>query len=542
MTISPNRASTKRGRPLVTDGHFLCSRCQRMANQRRVSWPGEDLCYRCVYTAMRIRGICPRCGHDGVLPGLALDGIRQPICLSCAGIPGDFTCRRCGIEGDLYRRGTCARCALRDDLTALMIDGAHDPVAMTPIVDALCRVDRPASILTWKLSLKVQALLAGLASGDIPLTHQGLDDAGKDNETAHLRSLLEHNGILPARDEPLARFERWLTLKLDAITEPAVRTPVEQFATWYHLRRLRKASTPGQRSDAATRYAKQDITEAIKFLAWLHNAHQRTVATCLQQDVNEWLISGPTTRSKIRNFFAWATKARLNTSVQIARQQPPPSRAITQEQRLAWLKELLSGEPDSLAYRVAGVLLLLYAQPLTKIAALPIDAVSSTDGEPRILLGQQPIPVPQPFAGLLNTHIRNRPNLRTTGGLAATPWLFPSSRPGRHLGPQFIMKRLRNLGINLLGTRNTALQSLVVEAPPPLVAELLGYSHNVTHLHAEIAAQPWAAYVTSRKPRRRSKLLTCPPELSNPQPLRRPPNPNSTRFTRTADGSDTATP
>jgi len=348
---------------------------------------------------MRIRGICPRCGHDGVLPGLALDGIRQPICLSCAGIPGDFTCRRCGTEGDLYRRGTCARCALRDDLTALMIDGAHDPVAMTPIVDALCRVDRPASILTWKLSLKVQALLAGLASGDIPLTHQGLDDAGKDNETAHLRSLLEHNGILPARDEPLARFERWLTLKLDAITEPAVRTPVEQFATWYHLRRLRKASTPGQRSDAATRYAKQDITEAIKFLAWLHNAHQRTVATCLQQDVNEWLISGPTTRSKIRNFFAWAKKARLNTSVQIARQQPPPSRAITQEQRLAWLNELLSGEPDSLAYRVAGVLLLLYAQPLTKIAALPIDAVSSTDGETRSCWDNNPSQYLSPSLG-----------------------------------------------------------------------------------------------------------------------------------------------
>ena len=306
-----------------------------------------------------------------------------------------------------------------------------------------------------------------------------------------------------------------------------MRTPVEQFATWYHLRRLRKASTPGQRSDAATRYAKQEITEAIKFLAWLHSTHQRTVVTCLQQDVNEWLVSGPTTRSKVRNFFAWAKKARLNTSVQIARQQPPPSRAITQEQRLAWLKELLSGEPDSLAYRVTGVLLLLYAQPLTKIAALPIDAVSSTDGETRILLGQEPIPVPQPFAGLLNTHIRNRPNLSTTGGLAATPWLFPSSRPGRHLGPQFIMKRLRNLGINLLGARDTALQSLVVETPPPLVAELLGYSNNVTQLHAEIAAQPWAAYVTSRKPRRRSKLLTCPPELSNQQPLRRPPNRNS---------------
>ena len=132
MTISPNRRSTKRGRPRVTDGQFRCSRCERMANQRRASWPGEDLCYSCFYTAMRIRGVCPGCGHDGVLPGLAIDADRQPICLSCAGIPGDFTCRRCGTEGDLYRRGTCARCALRDDLTVLMIDGAHDPHAMAP--------------------------------------------------------------------------------------------------------------------------------------------------------------------------------------------------------------------------------------------------------------------------------------------------------------------------------------------------------------------------------------------------------------------------
>jgi hypothetical protein len=78
-----------------------------------------------------------------------------------------------------------------------MVNGAHDPDAMAPIVDALCRVDRPASILTWKRSPKIQALLAGLACGDIPLTHQGLDDAGRHEQTAHLRSLLEHNGILP---------------------------------------------------------------------------------------------------------------------------------------------------------------------------------------------------------------------------------------------------------------------------------------------------------------------------------------------------------
>ena len=181
--------------------------CSGWPTSARASWPGENLCYSCFYAAMRTRGICPRCGHDGVLPGLAADGDREPICVSCAGIPGDFTCRQCGAEGDFYRRKTCIRCALRDDLTALMIDGARDPQAMAPIVEALCGVERPASILTWKRSPRVQELLTGLASGDIPLTHQGLDEAGTDKATNHLRSLLEHAGILAARDEPLALFE-----------------------------------------------------------------------------------------------------------------------------------------------------------------------------------------------------------------------------------------------------------------------------------------------------------------------------------------------
>jgi hypothetical protein len=38
--------------------------------------------------------------------------------------------------------------------------------------------------------------------------------------------------------------------------------------------------------------------------------------------------------------------------------------------------------------------------------------------------------------------------------------------------------RLRWLGINLLGARNSALDNLVAEVPPPLIAELLGYSYK----------------------------------------------------------------
>jgi len=79
--------------------------------------------------------------------------------------------------------------------------------------------------------------------------------------------------------------------------------------------------------------------------------------------------------------------------------------------------------------------------------------------------------------------------------MIATPWLFPGHRPGKHLDAQTIMMRLRWLGINLLGARNSALGNLVAEVPPPLVAELLGYRYQVTQRHAELAAQPWSRYV-----------------------------------------------
>jgi hypothetical protein len=467
-----------------------------MANRLRVYWPGDQLCNSCFYTAMRNHGVCPNCGHEGVLPGRRNRTDPRPVCLTCAGIPGNYVCEWCGVEGEPYRKGQCARCALRDDLTALLLNDAANPSAMETLVDVFCAVDRPESIHTWKRSAKVQALLTNLASGEIPLTHEGLNALGRGPHITHLRSLLEYNGLLSPRDEHLARFEAWLAAKLNAATEPAVRTPVEQFATWHHLRRLRRNSTPGQASDGPKRSAKQEITETLKFLTWLHEAHHRTAATCTQQDVDEYLADGPTTRHLIRTFFVWAKKSRINTVVLIGHRQAKTTRSLTQEQRLAWLKELITGDAESLPYRVAGTLLLLYAQPLVRVAALPTSAVVLKRRETRISLGVEPVPVPQPFAGMLTHHLNNRPNLRTAGGLRDSPWLFPSAYPGKHIDPQSIMHRLRGLGVNLLGGRNAALKNLVAEVPPPLVAELLGYSHQVTQRHAEMASQRWSRYVT----------------------------------------------
>jgi hypothetical protein len=305
-----------------------------------------------------------------------------------------------------------------------------------------------------------------------------------------------HHGRLPHQDVYLNRFETWIEDKLRPL--PAeVAKPVEHLAKWHHLRRIRAMATPDKSVQSPVHAAKQEITETIKFLDWLWQTHHRTAATSTQLDT--WLTTGPTTRKAIRAFFIFAKKTGTNMRVEIGHYAAKGRPAIAQEQRLAWLKELLTGTNESLPYRVAGTLLLLYAQPLVRVAALRTDAVNVNDttGTIRLSFGTHPVPVPEPFTELLRQHLRNRPNLRTGSG-AESPWLFPGTRAGQHLHPNTIMDRLRSLGLELLGARNTALGEHLAVTPPPLVADALGYSYQVTFLHADAAGEPWSRYVDRR--------------------------------------------
>lgn len=486
--LSPR--STVRGRPRTTSNRDdPCARCGRNIPRLAARWPEGRLCNICYCDAVHTRGTCPECLQDRLLPGPpTADGL--PICSTCAEIPYDFHCERCDVEAGHHRGRLCARCALRDDLHGLL-GGEPSAPALVGLVDALCASDRPESVIVWKRSSKVQELLRGLGDGTIPVSHEGLDSVpGKQAE--HLRALLQHHDLLPQRDAYLPRFERWIDAKLDGLPDE-VRQPVQHFATWHHLRQIRAKAAAGAATRGPVHSAKQEITETVKFLVWLHETYQRTATTCTQQDVDEWLATGPTTRSAIRTFFVVAKKARLNTTVTVQHRSAKSSPYLSQDQRLAWIHELLTGTSESLPYRVAAMLLLLYAQPLVKVVTFRTSMVDDGDTGMSITLGSHPTDVPEPFASLLREHLAARPNLRTGAG-PDSPWLFPSTLAGRHLHPNTVMDRLRDLGVNLLGARNRAIGELVLECPPSLVAEALGYSTQVAFLHADKAAEPWARY------------------------------------------------
>ncbi|MDZ7886667.1 MAG: recombinase XerD [Mycobacterium sp.] len=491
MTIEPQRRNTVRGRPKVTHGSMECARCHREMRRTAATWPDGRICNSCYYEATSLYGNCPSCGFHRLLPG-RLDIGDQPVCRDCARIRQNFYCTSCNEERRPYRGNVCARCSLREDLERAFRH-PDSPASFTQLIDALCAADRAESIITWKRSDKVQGLLRSLGDGTTPLTHDGLDQyepAGR--HVDHLRAILQHHDVIPARDKYLAYFERWIEDKLHPVSDPEIATPIRQFATWHHLRRINDLALSGVSTRGPVHASKQDITEALKFLEWLRAEHGRTIANCTQQDVDLWVTTGPTTRHLIRTFIIWCKKMRVNRSITLGHRQAKTVRALTQDQRLEWIRELLSGDSESLPYRVAGTLLLLYAQPLVRVAAIPMSKVLVAPAGLSLQLGLTPSPVPEPFADLLKRHINNRPNLRTGG--ADNPWLFPGYRPGEHLHPTTLMDRLRWLGIDLLGARNTALRELVTQVPPPVVAEMLGYSDQIVHRHAALAAQPWSTY------------------------------------------------
>jgi hypothetical protein len=59
------------------------------------------------------------------------------------------------------------------------------------------------------------------------------------------------------------------------------------------------------------------------------------------------------------------------------------------------------------------------------------------------------------------------------------------------------MLRLRGLGLDLRGARNTALNEHLSVTPPPLVADALSYSYQMAFLHAD-AGEGWSRYVYRR--------------------------------------------
>ena len=365
-----------------------CARCgQDRPPQAR--WPEGPVCDPCYTAALRHRGRCASCSRQRRL--VTPPGPDADTCADCAGLPVTHACAGCGIEDKLYERGRCARCSLRRRATALLAGpGGQIPATLMPVLEAICAARNPRSALNWLHRRPGAAMLAGLAAGTLPASHQALDAHPRRRAADFLRHMLTAGGVLPPRDEELARTGQWLTGILQSVEPDAARRLVRAYATWQVMRRLRISAGRAARPRTYTAHARRNIRAAASFLTWLH-ARGRALAACRQADVESWLATGPAA-CQVRDFLTWAARHGHYQAFAI----PGPARAsgdtAGQDQRWALAARLLHDDTLDLTDRAAGCLLLLYGQQLSRIAAMTITQVSTRDDAVHVRLGDHHIP------------------------------------------------------------------------------------------------------------------------------------------------------
>jgi site-specific recombinase XerD len=470
---------------------LFCARCGRALRPGANHWPEGYICQSCMTRALETYGTCVGCGVERLTPGLTPDS--GLLCTDCAGGIGDFFCEQCGQEARRYRRGVCGQCVLAERLRDLLDDGTGSVRAeLLPLFDALRQMRRPRGGLYWTSHPHVQRNLRALARGEVPLTHEGLSQLTPWRSVAYLRDLLVQSGVLPPADRQLLFFQRWLAEKLPAVGDAEHRKLLELFAAWHVQRRLRTLASRGPLTGNQIQQAREEIRLATAFLGHL-TQRGHALADCTQADVDAWYAGGYTARRLTHAFLRWAMRSKHMPKVAVPHRSTSNPAPIAQHQRLALLRQAMNRDDVPLQDRIAAALVLLYAQPLTRIVRLTTDDIHQKDSAVLVRLGDPPSPVPAPFAGMLLDYLGQRPNTMTATNPDAR-WLFPGRRAGQPMTPETLELRLRHLGFPTQRGRTAAIRQLVLQAPAPVVARMLGYDDDTTARLAEEAGGTWRHY------------------------------------------------
>lgn len=467
-----------------------CGRCGRTAGLS-ANWEGP-ICRTCYDRAVHTRGRCPVCDVDRLLPGRQPDG--QAICRDCAGITRDFICAGCGTEAALLGRRRCERCTLADKLAFVLDDGTGQiRKEMLPVHNGLKAVEdtQVKNTLSWLAQPQIIALLTNLSRGVIPISHEALASESNWRTTTSLRELLMHHGVLPGMDKQLMLFQRWLTDRLANLDNAEHLRVIERFATWSELRRHRAAAGHGPLSSSSINYSRQSINRAIDFLTWL-DEHNTTLGAVTQAAVDHWFTDHYATRRPGQAFARWAMEnGSMPRRILPIRPTNKPS-PLPQHRRLALIAKLLDKTDIPLSERVVGLFVLLHAQPLSRIVTLTITDIVVQDEHVTVRFGELPVPAPEPVAGLLRALLAQRKEFR--GPNFDTQWLFPGRRPSQPIVARHLGDKLREHGVPVQAGRTATLQQLVLQAPAPVIASMLGYHHGHTTRLVREGGGTWNRY------------------------------------------------
>lgn len=457
----------------------------------------EHLCIGCRRRRHYHPETCPRCQVVRPLAWRCDDGV---VCASCTGAESIFACRDCGREDHPYGYRRCARCVLREALTALLTDPATGQIhhQLRPVFDELVNSERPQTGVWWlrkKPGVGPQ-LLSQMACGAIKISHDTFRALPSDRSHDYVRTLLVAVGVLSPIEIRIERMLPWIdevVAKLPAEDAALIR----RFAHWHVLRHMRRAAREKRLTKSMTDASRRRVRVAIEFVVFLA-AHDATTATATQDLLERYQEQVGRTLSHEYAFVIWLRESRINTTLTIPDTgRPPPAVTVSDTQRWAAVDRLLHDTTLRRYTRIAGLLTLLFAQPLSRIVAMRTSQVTITDDRAvHITFSTIPVQMPPVFDDLIREHLDHRG--KSLYASRMTGWLFPGGSPGHHLATENIRSQLVAVGIKPYESRKAALFQLASDMPAPVLAELIGITNNNAADWARLAARDWTDYIAER--------------------------------------------
>ncbi len=386
----------------------------------------------------------------------------------------------------------CDHCTLRRTLDHVI---PADPAGPLTPLRAVILAAEPLTTRRWLH--RSQDLLINLNQGHITLNHPTLDALPHRHTAEHLRAMLISTAILPP--DPAGRVRR-LENSLDTLLtdlDPTHRRTLTRWIRWQVLPPLHERAGAGLDVTNSVPNARNKIERTVAFLTDLQT-HCRTLDATTQHDIDTWFAGPGAARWTARPFLAWAQErkhlpSRLELPAAYRGTRTPPADA---EERWATATRLLTDDTLDPADRVAGLLITLYAQPLSRIITLTRSDITNAENTIRLRLGPDPLDLPGPLASLIQT----LPVKRRAGTAEQLPnaWLFAGSQAGTHINAGALSNRLRRIGIEPRRMRLAAAEQLTREIPPAMLSGVLGLHTATIAKQTGQSGGNWSNYAAAR--------------------------------------------
>jgi hypothetical protein len=128
-----------------------------------------------------------------------------------------------------------------------------------------------------------------------------------------------------------------------------------------------------------------------------------------------------TYREEAGRLIRWARTNKLTTTQVASTKWNGPAQLLDHQHRWDTARRLLHDDNLKPEDRLAGLLILLYAQTATAISRMAIEQIHVDDNDVRLRLGRVPIQLPEPVATLARTVVSNRKGHATIGTLTPSP-------------------------------------------------------------------------------------------------------------------------